>query len=111
MALPAYEQPMGTVTYFNYLRHPLTAMDNECTAVTVKLQKAQRSWYLFYRMIYRKGSKPKISGRFYLVVVQAILLFWIGDMGGDPTDGPNPGDFPPQGGKKAAGDSTTDTDG
>ena len=106
-----YEQPMGIVTSFNYLRHPLTAMGDECKAVTVKLQKAQRSWYLFYRMLYREGSKPKISGRFYLVVVQAILLFWIGDMGGDPTDGPHPGYFPPQGGKKAARDSTTDTDG
>ena len=27
--------------------------------------------------------------------------FWLGDVGGEPTDGPHTGEFPPQGDKKA----------
>ena len=32
-------------------------------------------------------------------------------MGGDPTYGPNPGDFPPQGGNKDVGDENAEKDG
>ena len=32
-------------------------------------------------------------------------------MGGDPTDGPYPGEFPPQGDEKAVRDANAETDG
>ena len=37
--------------------------------------------------------------------------FWLRDVGGDPADGPHIGEFPPQGGEKAVGDSTLETGG
>ena len=59
----------------------------------------------------REGANTKTPGHLYLAVVQAILIFGFGNVGGDPTDGPPPGEFPPQGGEKAVGDATIETDG
>ena len=75
MSLRAYVHPLETVTYFKYLVRLINATDNGWTEVIVKPQKARKSWYHLSRIFVREGSDPGMSNRFYLAVVQTVLLF------------------------------------
>ena len=61
--------------YFKYLGRLLNATDYDWTTVIANLQKAQKSWSHFSSILGREGGDTKISGCFYLEVVQAILIF------------------------------------
>ena len=53
----------------------LTAVDNDWLAVVGNLEKAQKSWGRLSRILSREGADPKVSGKFYKAVAQAVLLF------------------------------------
>ena len=58
----------------------------------------------------REGGGPSQNNRTFLLGCgSGHPYFWIKDVGGDPTYGPHPVEFPPKGGKKAAKYSTTET--
>ena len=63
------------MTPLKYLRLLITATDNEWPAVTVNLQKARNIWYRLFSIFGKEGADPRMSGSFYLAVVQAVLLF------------------------------------
>ena len=45
------------------------------TAVVGNLQKARKSWGRMSRILIREGAYPKVSGKFFKAVIQAVLLF------------------------------------
>ena len=69
-----YGCPLDNVTEFNYLGRVVTAGDENWPEVTVKLQKARKSWGRMLRIFIREGADPKVSGLFFKAVVQAVLL-------------------------------------
>ena len=54
------------------------------------------------------GVQPQNVRMFLPVGGSGRPYFWLGDVGGDPTDGPHPGEFPAQSGKKSVGDATVE---
>ena len=75
MAFQAYGQPLDTVTSFKYLGRILTITDNDCPEVIVNLRKLWNIWDRLSRILGWKGPDVLALGRFYLDLVQAILLF------------------------------------
>ena len=71
----AYGHPHETVTSFKYLELLFTVTADGWPAVIINLKKARNSWYCLYRIWGREGANPRMSGRFYLLVVQKVLLF------------------------------------
>ena len=53
----------------------LTAGDDNLPEVAGNLQKARNSWVRMLRIMSREGVDLKVSGHFFKVVVQAVLLF------------------------------------
>ena len=48
---------------------------DDWTVVVGNLRKARNSWAWLSRILVREGVKPRVSGMFFKVVVQAVLLF------------------------------------
>ena len=71
----SYRRPIVTVTYLKYLGWVLKVVDYDWTAVVGNLWKEQKSWAHLARILARAGASPHISGIFFKVVVQAVLLF------------------------------------
>ena len=65
------------MTSFKYLRRLLTVMDDDWPEVIVNLQKAQKIWARLSMILGREGAYPRLRGRFYLAVFQAVLLFGV----------------------------------
>ena len=74
-AFEAYRELLENVTTFRYLGRVLTAGDDDWLAVAGNLQKEQKSWGRLYQILIREGSDPKVSGKFYEAVAQAVLMF------------------------------------
>ena len=74
-AFRSYEKPLEIATSSKYLRNLLTTINYHWPAVIFNLKKFQKSWYQFFRILGREGADPKMSGRLYMAVVQAILIF------------------------------------
>ena len=45
--------------------------------VVDNLGKARKSWGRLSRVLGREGEEPKVSGNFYKVVAQAVVLFGV----------------------------------
>ena len=54
------------------------------------------------------GGRPQNFMTFISGGVSVHPSFWLIDVGGDPTNGPHPGEFLPQVVKKASGDATVE---
>ena len=70
-----YYGPLETVYSFKYLGYLLTATDDYWTAVIANLWNSRKVCFFLYRVLWRKDADSQISGRFYIIVVQAVLLF------------------------------------
>ena len=70
-----YYGPLETVYSFKYLGYLLTATDDYWTAVIANLWKSRKVCFLMDRILGRKEADSHMSGRFYIIVVQAVLLF------------------------------------
>ena len=60
---------------FRYPGRVLTAVDDDWLAVVGNLGEARNSWGRLLRILIREEADPKVSGHFYKVVLQALLLF------------------------------------
>ena len=53
-------------------------------AVIANLWKDRKSWCHMDRILGQEGAYTWTSGRFYVMFIQAIILFWVRDVNGDP---------------------------
>ena len=63
------------MTAFQYLGRVLTAGDDDSLAVVGNLGKTRKSWGRLLRILSQEGADPKVSGHFYKMVSQAVVLF------------------------------------
>ena len=70
----AYAKPLETVSTFKYLGRVMTAGYHDCPAVAGNLVKARKGWGRLLRILIREGADKRLSGNFFKVVVQAVLL-------------------------------------
>ena len=74
-AFKAYGKPLEIVSTFKYLGRVMTAGDDSWPAVAGNLVKARKSWGRLLHILSREGANERVSGNFFNVVVQAVLLF------------------------------------
>ena len=63
------------VTEFCYFRHVLAENNNNTRCVLRQLQRAHARWKSVSKVLRRNGANAWTMARFYLVVVQAVLLY------------------------------------
>jgi hypothetical protein len=74
---PWYGVPLKAVQEFKYLGRLLSRKDDDWPAVHRNLSKDSKSWWAQISCILatREGATPRVSGMFYKVVVQLVMLF------------------------------------
>ena len=70
-----YDRPLGIVSSFRYPVRLISSTDYDCPAVIYNLCKSRRIWSNRDRFLGREGTDTRMSGNFYVSVVQAVLLF------------------------------------
>ena len=73
--LSAYGTPLTAVSLFRYLGQMLSSTDNNCPAVEWNLRRARVKWGWLAKILGRDGVDKRNTGRFYVAVVQVVLLF------------------------------------
>ena len=75
------------VREFKYLGRILTEDDNDTPCIEDRLKKARRQWNCVAKILKQEGADAKTMAKFYIAVVQAVLLYgadsWVvkkGDM-------------------------------
>ena len=63
------------VRAFNYLGRVLTENDDDSVSIDSRIKKARGRWVGIARVLKREGANARVMGRFYLAVVQALLLY------------------------------------
>jgi hypothetical protein len=63
------------VSVFEYLGRWLSNDDTDTTAVSKNLKKARLRWGRIRRLLSRQDASPRTMARFYLAIIQSILLF------------------------------------
>ena len=66
---------LGKVNEFRYLGRILTERDSDWPALLRNLKRARQRWGRLSRLLVREGASPKVSGKFYLAIVQSVLLY------------------------------------
>ena len=75
MALTAYGRPLTKVSSFKYLRWFMSAPDNAWPEVIWNLQRERHKWAYLSQLIKRDWEDTWMSGFFYTMVVQVVLLY------------------------------------
>ena len=75
LASKAYDHPLVMVFSFCYLGQTLTTIDENCPVVISNLWKLRHKLACLSRILGQEGEDARASGRFYLTLVQATLLF------------------------------------
>ena len=70
----AYGTPLEAVPYTNYLGQTLLSSDNNWLDVEQNLQRSWGKWGQLVKILGREGAYRIMAGRFYVVVVQAVLI-------------------------------------
>ena len=63
------------VCYFKYLGRVLTEDDNDTMCIDYNLRKARGQWNSIAKILKREGASAKCMAKFYITVVQAVLLY------------------------------------
>ena len=63
------------VSEFKYLGRMISANDRDELAVTARIKAARSKWMQLYRILSADGTGCKTMSRFYLAIVQAVLLY------------------------------------
>ena len=71
----AYGTPLTAVHSLKYLGHIISSTDDNWTAVYHNLHRAKGKWGEMVRILGREGADRRTTGRFYVAVVQAVILF------------------------------------
>ena len=66
---------LEVVPSFKYLGRYFTTTDSDWPAVYKNLKKAREKWAMVSKVLMREGASPRVSGLFYKVVVQSVLLY------------------------------------
>ena len=66
------------VTNFNYLGRIFSENDSDLLCIQSQINKARARWNGIAKILKREGANAKTMGRFYLAVVQAVLLYGSG---------------------------------
>ena len=77
-AFKVYANPLTMILSLKYLGRILSASDDYCLSVVANLRKARKSWKTWEHIYWISGKEStdaKTPGKFYNVVVQAVLLF------------------------------------
>ena len=74
-AFSAYRRPIDMVLFFKYLRRVPSAADYDCLEVVKNLVKLQTVSRRMSRIMSREGTRPRVSGFFFKVLVQSVYLF------------------------------------
>ena len=72
----AYGTPPMAVSLFQYLGKMLSSSDNNWTSVERNLRREQGKWVRSTKILGRKGADMRMAERFYVAVMQKVLLFW-----------------------------------
>ena len=73
--LLAHVTPLTAVFSFRYLERILSSTDDNWLAMEQNLRRAQGKWVRLNKILGRGGLDKRTTGRFYVAVVQAVLLF------------------------------------
>ena len=63
------------VPSLKYLEHILSSSDDYLPAEDQNIRRAQGKWGQMVNILYREGENRRMAGRFYVVVVQVVILF------------------------------------
>ena len=63
------------VRRFEYLGRFFTEDDGDSICIQTQLKKARQRWYSIAKILKREGADAVCMARFYLTVVQAVLLY------------------------------------
>ena len=63
------------VEYFIYLGRLLAEDDDDTLCIEGQIKKARSRWYGIAKVLKREGANAKCMAKFYLAVVQALLLY------------------------------------
>ena len=66
---------LGRVPSFEYLVRTLSSSEKHLQLVEQNLQKSQGKWGILAKILGSEGADRRMTGRFYVVVVQAVLIF------------------------------------
>ena len=75
--LQGLREPPELVTAFRYPGQVLMTLDDDWIAVVGNLVKARKSLGRLSRILSREEADPKVSGHFYKVVLQEVLLYGV----------------------------------
>jgi len=67
--------PIERVSQFKYLGRWLDDDDTDISLVFANIRNAERQWSMIRRLLCRRGASRKVMVRFYLAVVQSVLLY------------------------------------
>ena len=70
-----YGQPLETVQSFKYLGRLLTSTNDDWPTIYKNLTKARRRWAMLAKVLAREGADQSTMARFYIAIVQAVLLY------------------------------------
>ena len=70
-----YGTLLTEISSFRYLGRIFSSSDDNWTAVERNLLKARGKWGPMVNILGREGADRRTVGKFYVVVVQAVILF------------------------------------
>lgn len=70
-----YGTKLEQVGEFKYLGRILTDNDDDTKAIDNQLKKARQQWDAISRILKREGANAMTMAKFYMAVVQAVLLY------------------------------------
>ena len=68
-------EELERVDEFRYLGRVLTNDDNDSACISYNLNKARHQWNSIARILKREGANASCMAKFYITVVQAVLLY------------------------------------
>jgi hypothetical protein len=63
------------VPSFRYLGRYLSQDASDSVAISMNIKKTQARWGRLYRVLSAEGATPRVMARFYLAIVQSVLLY------------------------------------
>ncbi len=63
------------VKVYKYLGRMMAQDDNDAQAIRAQLRKACATWARVGKVLWGENTSPTIAAKFYLAVVQAVLLY------------------------------------
>ena len=63
------------VHYFKYLGRIMTDNDSDTMCIDANIKKARQQWFSISKILKREGANAVCMARFYITVVQSVLLY------------------------------------